>query len=104
MGFESYSFELEFEGYTESLRRFLKAVLNAPRPVVVSGLEVQPLNRFAPDEGTAAPAPANNPFEVLSAAAGPEVEAGPVPIIRNNLSAFTLRLEVYWGEEASTGG
>ena len=101
-GFESFTFELVFEGYTESLRQYIKSLLSAGLPVVVTGLEVQPLDRFELNDevetGTSI-----NPFDLLIEDGKPVVEEGPIPIIRNNLSSFSLRLEVYTGKETAPG-
>jgi hypothetical protein len=102
-GFESYAFELVFEGYTDSLRIFLKHLLLAPLPVVVAQLEVQPLDRYGVLNTSPVSSPSANPFDVLSSADETAVEEGPVPIIRDNVSAFHLRLEVYTGREDASG-
>lgn len=95
-----YSFEVSFEGYTESLRRFLKSSRVAPIPILVSSLRVEPLDRFETGDEKKTSASSVNPFEVLADAnAGAE---GPVPIIRNNLSRFHLKLVIYLGEEVAT--
>ncbi|MDA0346035.1 MAG: Amuc_1100 family pilus-like protein [Verrucomicrobia bacterium] len=100
-GFESFTFELVFEGYTESLRLYLKSLLSAPLPVVVTGLVVQPLDRFESIDEV--DAETRNPFDLLIEDGDPAVEEGPIPIIRNNLSSFSLRLEVYTGKETTPG-
>lgn len=99
-GFESYTFELQFEGYSESLREFLKALMVADYPVLVKALQVLPLDRYevVPDSTRAA---SNNPFDLLASASDQEAIVGPVPIIRNNLSAFNLQLEVVLQEVAA---
>lgn len=99
-GLESFTFELVFEGYTESLRRYLKALLAAPLPVVVTNFEVSPLDRYGSTETARASGSSVNPFDLISDEREPEREDGPVPIIRNNLSSFRLELEVYTGGEA----
>lgn len=98
-GFESYTFELEFEGHTESLRRYLKGILSASYPVLVNELAVRPLDRFGTEEAKPGSGASTNPFEILASLDETEVEEGPVPIIRNNLSSFRLVLEVYCGKE-----
>jgi hypothetical protein len=101
--FESFTFELVFEGYTESLRQYLKSLLSAPIPIVVTGLKVQPLDRFESTDEFDAKSTSSNPFDLLANGEDPETEDGPIPIIRNNLSAFSLRVEVFTGKEKSPG-
>lgn len=95
---ESFSFELEFEGYTDSLREYLKRLWEIQIPVVVTDLEVRPLDRFESDESEQGVNRSLNPFDLLNKGTGLSAREGPVPIIRNNLSAFKLRLEVYTGK------
>lgn len=92
-----FAFALSFEGYTDSLRRFLKGSLAAPVPVLVKHVSVEPLDRYEPESESTAPPASGNPFDAI---ADPNTaDDGPVPIIRNNLSRFNLRLEVYTGKE-----
>lgn len=98
-GFEAYAFELSFEGYTESLRQYLKGLLSATLPVRLTGLKVLALDRFEENPSATVLSPSSNPFDLLSGEAS--MEDGPVPIIRSNLSSFTLTLEVYCGSEAN---
>lgn len=102
-GLESYAFEIVFEGYTESLRRYVKRLLEAAVPVVVTGLDVQPLERFGRSEPIQSFVRSSNPFDVLAAENETSMEGGPVPIIGNNLSSFSLRVEVYTGRETASG-
>ena len=97
---ESFSFELEFEGYTDSLREYLKRLWEIP--VVVTDLEVRPLDRFESDESDQVVNTRVNPFDLLNSEQDLRVEEGRVPIIRNNLSAFKLRMEVYTGKELTS--
>lgn len=96
---ESFSFELEFEGYTDSLREYLKYLWSARFPIVVTDLEVRPLDRFEVEEPGELVNGVVNPFDLLKEADEVDHKEGPVPIIRNNLSAFKLSLEVYSGKE-----
>ena len=97
--FESYNFELVFEGHTESLRQYLAGILASPLPILVNELEVTPLNRFGSDESQSRSNLSSNPFDLITEEEPATTEDGPVPIIRNNLSAFRLLLEVYVGKE-----
>lgn len=99
---ESFSFELEFEGYTDSLREYLKRLWEIQIPVVVTDLEVRPLDRFESDESDQVINTRVNPFDLLNSEQVLRAEEGTVPIIRNNLSAFKLRMEVYTGKELTS--
>lgn len=98
-GFESYTFELQFEGYTEALRRFLKGLTHSELPVMVTQLRVQPLDRYEEPEKSLDTHQSTNPFDILASVGEEEDSSAAVPIIRNNLSAFNVRLEVFLGEE-----
>jgi hypothetical protein len=98
--FESYSFEISFEGYTESLRRFLKSLNTASVPILVRGLRVEPLDRYESENAGERSTNSSNPFDVLVEASEPK--DGPVPIIRSNLSLFHLNVEVFLGKGAPT--
>lgn len=100
-GFESYTFELQFEGYTEALRRFMTELTDCNFPVMVKQLHVDPLDRYEEAEKSLSAGETSNPFDVLAAVDEEEVIES-VPIIRNNLSSFTVRMEVFLGEEART--
>lgn len=101
-GLESFSFELEFEGYTDSLREYLKRLWEIQIPVVVTDLEVRPLDRFESDESDQVVNTSINPFDLMNSEQDLSAKDGPVPIIRNNLSAFKLRMEVYTGKELAS--
>ena len=98
-GFESYSFEVQFEGYSDALRQFLKRLVQAKLAALVTELRVEPLDRYEAVE-SGSPLASSNPFDVLAAETEEESNEGPVPIIRNNLSSFTVTLELFLGEEA----
>ena len=101
-GFGSYTFELTFEGYTQSLRQFLIETQSAPVPVLVTGLRVEPLDRFKTEESGNSGNASSNPFDLLADTENSGTELSAVPIIRNNLSLFHLELEVYMGEGPSS--
>ena len=98
--FESYTFELQFEGYSESLRRFLKGLTTSSLPVLVKQLRVDPLARYEEPESAERPSGSANPFDLLASIDESADSGAPIPIIRSNLSSFQLRLEVFIGQEA----
>ena len=102
-GYVCHTFEISFEGYTDSLRKYLSGLVRAPVPILVKSVKVDPLERYAESDSSPGEEAFANPFELLNAAQDDSEDEGPVPIIRNNLSSFTLILEVVLRKQDGTG-
>ena len=99
-GVDTLSFQLRFSGHTGTLRRFLNEIDRSKRRIVVRRVVVRPVGRGAA-EGTAVPE-LPTPF---SAPDGEEmaVDLSAIPIVRENLSEFVVRLEYVESARVSAG-
>jgi hypothetical protein len=87
------AFRLTFIGETESLRSLLNKLATFELPLVVRGVEVEPV---AKTTGSAAAAPANSLSSIFGTAApATTVEpAKPKPLVEKVLSKFTVTVEL----------
>lgn len=90
---DATAFRLSFTGETEALRAFLNKLATFELPLVVRGVEVEPL---AKTQQTAA-APANSLASIFGTAATPATPAEPAkpkPLVEKTQSKFTVTVEL----------
>jgi hypothetical protein len=95
---ETMAFRLTFDGYTDSLRRFLNRLAAFDLPIVVRGISV---NRPAGKQTVVAPTPGDELDDIFGVFGGASSTASgasePVesqkPVIEENISTFTVILE-----------
>ncbi len=95
---DTLAFSITFRGYTDALREFLNRLAQFELPIVVRSVEVE---RPSGSETVVAPPRRNEPEDIFARFGGEESEAqpdrnegqGPVPVIEENISEFTVLLE-----------
>lgn len=91
---------LVFTGRTASLRQFLATLAAFERPLVVRSVEVAPVrqDRTRRADSPAAPARTGSPFDTFGfgGTVTPATStAAPVPIVQDNLSRFSVTVELF---------
>jgi hypothetical protein len=91
----STGFRITFVGQTGALRDFLNRLAAFEQPVIVRSVEIEPMSEPQRSQGSATSAPSlaslfGNPS---TATVGPVTPTGPVPIVSQNLSRFTVTVE-----------
>jgi len=98
-GIRSFRFRYEFEGYSASLRRWLAALQSETLPVYAVAVSVEPAEAVSSRKesvktGAGRADTRENPFLVFEEEQARESsEPKAVPIIRENLSHFTVEIE-----------
>lgn len=90
---DANAFRLSFTGETEALRAFLNKLATFELPLVVRGVEVEPV---AKTQQSAAPA-ANSLASIFGTAATPATQAEPAkpkPLVEKTQSKFTVTVEL----------
>lgn len=92
---DSTGFRIAFVGQTGALRDFLNRIAAFELPVIVRSVEIEPLPEPKRAQGSAPSAPS---LASLLGSPAPQpgastVPAGPVPIVSQNLSRFTVTVE-----------
>jgi hypothetical protein len=91
---DTLAFRVTFQGQTGALRRFLNRLAEFEIPIVVRSVEVEAIGtegRPAVGAGAFAATPLQQLFGVAPTAGAPA--QGPVPIVAQNLSRFTVTVE-----------
>jgi len=92
---DSTGFRITFVGQTGALRDFLNRLAAFELPVLVRSVEIEPMPEPQRAQGSAPSAPSLASLfgSPVQSSAGPAVPTGPVPIVSQNLSRFTVTVE-----------
>ena len=90
-----FAIKLAFTGRTENLRRFLNQVSNLEIPLRVRAVEVFPIDQVKALGGSIKRAVFTDSFGIFDEADPRRPDGGPIPIVKENTSLFTVVLQYF---------